>query len=221
MTIDIKELESLKKKYYESFAKEYGIKLREGDVSAQDQTQEQAQDTTNNTSTQDTPAAPEVSPNAEPTPVIPKPKDIAQGVAEDTSLQTTPLKDDGNVSISFESGNLAQLQNSIRDMIKKPGIIERTFLPLVEKALIELLGSSSSYKRTSFIFKVSLLNNIIYYNIEAIYSVDLFIGTDIEQSAVQHDENYIKDTIAVVPNMKIKEVKIDTSTGLVKVSVVI
>lgn len=210
MTIDIKEFDDLKKKFYESFAKEYGIKLREGDIGPS---------ATNDATNEDT--APEVSPNAEPTPVIPQPKDIAQGVAEDTSLQTTPLKDDGNVNITFEQGNLSQLQSSIRDMIKKPGIIERTFLPLVEKALIELLGSSSSYRRTSFNFNISLINNTILYNIVAIYSVDLFIGTDIEQAAVQHDENYIKDTIAVVPGIKIREIKIDTSTGLVKITVAI
>jgi len=215
MTVDIKEYDELKKRFFEDFAKEYNIKLNkltEGDEQPQEDGSQEAQ--------------PESEPKVitvtdEPTPVIPAPADIAQGVAEDTSLQDEPLKAEGSASIKFEQGNYNQLQDSVRALVKKPGIISRTFLPLVEKALIELLGTSSSYKRSNFEFNISLVNGQIKYIITCIYSVDLFIGTDIEKSAVEHDQNYIIETISVVPEIKVRDVKIDTSTGLVRIQVII
>jgi hypothetical protein len=63
------------------------------------------------------------------------------------------------------------------------------------------------------------VNNQIVYDVTTVYSVSLFIGTDIEKSAVAHDQKYIMDTIAVVPGLIIKNVNIDTKTGLVTVSV--
>ena len=215
MTVDIKEYDELKKRFFEDFAKEYNIKLNKL-TEDDEQPQEDG--------TQD--AQPDSEPKVitvtdEPTPVIPAPADIAQGVAEDTSLQNEPLKAEGSASIKFEQGNYSQLQDSVRALVKKPGIISRTFLPLVEKALIELLGTSSSYKRSNFEFNISLVNGQIKYIITCIYSVDLFIGTDIERSAVEHDQNYIIETISVVPEIKVKDVKIDTSTGLVRIQVII
>lgn len=213
MTVDINEYDELKKRFFEDFAKEYNIKLnkiQEGD--AQPQPQDDGQDNTE----------PKViTVTDEPTPVLPEPENIVQGVAEDTRLQNEPLKAEGSTSIVFEQGNYGQLQNSVKALVRKPGIISRTFLPLVEKALIELLGTSSSYKRTNFEFNISLINGQIQYVITCIYSVDLFIGTDIEKSAVEHDQNYIIETISVVPEIKIKDVKIDTSTGLVRIQVII
>jgi len=213
MTVDINEYDELKKRFFEDFAKEYNIKLnkiQEGD--AQPQPQDDAQDNTE----------PKViTVTDEPTPVLPEPENIVQGVAEDTRLQNEPLKAEGSTSIVFEQGNYGQLQNSVKALVRKPGIISRTFLPLVEKALIELLGTSSSYKRTNFEFNISLINGQIQYVVTCIYSVDLFIGTDIEKSAVEHDQNYIIETISVVPEIKIKDVKIDTSTGLVRIQVII
>lgn len=213
MTVDINEYDELKKRFFEDFAKEYNIKLnkiQEGD--AQPQPQDDGQDNTE----------PKViTVTDEPTPVLPEPENIVQGVAEDTRLQNEPLKAEGSTSIIFEQGNYGQLQNSVKALVRKPGIISRTFLPLVEKALIELLGTSSSYKRTNFEFNISLINGQIQYVITCIYSVDLFIGTDIEKSAVEHDQNYIIETISVVPEIKIKDVKIDTSTGLVRIQVII
>ena len=211
MTVDINEYDELKKRFFEDFAKEYNIKLnkiQEGDAQPQDDGQGSTEPKV-------------ITVTDEPTPVLPEPENIVQGVAEDTRLQNEPLKAEGSTSIVFEQGNYGQLQNSVKALVRKPGIISRTFLPLVEKALIELLGTSSSYKRTNFEFNISLINGQIQYVVTCIYSVDLFIGTDIEKSAVEHDQNYIIETISVVPEIKIKDVKIDTSTGLVRIQVII
>lgn len=211
MTVDINEYDELKKRFFEDFAKEYNIKLnkiQEGDAQPQDGGQDSTEPKV-------------ITVTDEPTPVLPEPENIVQGVAEDTRLQNEPLKAEGSTSIVFEQGNYGQLQNSVKALVRKPGIISRTFLPLVEKALIELLGTSSSYKRTNFEFNISLINGQIQYVVTCIYSVDLFIGTDIEKSAVEHDQNYIIETISVVPEIKIKDVKIDTSTGLVRIQVII
>ncbi|GEM_PF-2616084 len=206
MTIEMNEFDQLKKKFYEQFAKEYGIKLREGDQAApvEDNSPEMAPIE---------PASTDPVPAVKPTP------NIAPGVAADTSLQMQPLVDEGTNEITFANGNLNLIQSSLKNLIRKPGLILRTFLPLVEKALIELLGTSSSYKRDSFNFNIITSNNQIVYSIMATYSVDLFIGTDIEAAAVKHDQDYIAGTISVVPGIKIKSVKIDTSTGLVTVAV--
>lgn len=206
MTIEMNEFDQLKKKFYEQFAKEYGIKLREGDqaVPVEDNSPEMAPIE---------PASTDPVPAVKPTP------NIAPGVAADTSLQIQPLVDEGTNEITFANGNLNLIQSSLKNLIRKPGLILRTFLPLVEKALIELLGTSSSYKRDSFNFNIVTSNNQIVYSIMATYSVDLFIGTDIDAAAVKHDQDYIAGTISVVPGIKIKSVKIDTATGLVTVAV--
>ena len=206
MTIEMNEFDQLKKKFYEQFGKEYGIKLREGDqaVPVEDNSPEMVPIE---------PASTDPVPAVKPTP------NIAPGVAADTSLQIQPLVDEGTNEITFANGNLNLIQSSLKNLIRKPGLILRTFLPLVEKALIELLGISSSYKRDSFNFNIITSNNQIVYSIMATYSVDLFIGTDIEAAAVKHDQDYIAGTISVVPGIKIKSVKIDTATGLVTVAV--
>lgn len=200
MTIDMEEFEALKKKFYESFAKEYNITLREGDITTvADAAEESLED--NKTQT------------------IQKNDTLVQGVATDDGDQNIAVKEEGESEITFESGNLPLLQNSLKALVRKPGLIARTFLPLVEKALIEELGSSSSYRRTNFNFNIALSNNQIVYDILAEYDVDLFIGTDIDRAAVEHDENYIKNTIAVIPGIRIKQVKIDTTRGTVSISV--
>ena len=206
MTIEMNDFDQLKKKFYEQFGKEYGIKLREGDqaVPVEDNSPEMVPIE---------PASTDPVPAVKPTP------NIAPGVAADTSLQIQPLVDEGTNEITFANGNLNLIQSSLKNLIRKPGLILRTFLPLVEKALIELLGTSSSYKRDSFNFNIITSNNQIVYSIMATYSVDLFIGTDIEAAAVKHDQDYIAGTISVVPGIKIKSVKIDTATGLVTVAV--
>lgn len=212
MTIEMKEFDQLKKKFFEQFAKEYGIALREGDAAPEG-------DTGDDGATAQPEMAPISPASTDPVPAIKPTPNIAAGVAADTSLQSTPLVDEGTTQIVFEKGNLNLIQGSLKTLIKKPGLVTRTFLPLVEKALIELLGTSSSYKRDSFVFNIAVSNNQIIYDIKATYSVDLFIGTDIEAAAVRHDQQYIADTISVVPGIRIKEVKIDTSTGLVSIAV--
>jgi hypothetical protein len=212
MTIEMNEFDQLKKKFYEQFAKEYNIQLREADM--------QAPAADPNMAVNQTPAPAPIQPaSTDPVPPIQVAQDIAPGVAADTSLQVLPLDDSGINEITFAKGNLNTIQASLKAVIKKPGLILRTILPLIEKALIELLGNSSSYVRDSFTYATTVVNNQIVYDVTTVYSVSLFIGTDIEKSAVAHDQKYIMDTIAVVPGLIIKNVNIDTKTGLVTVSV--
>ena len=132
---------------------------------------------------------------------------------------SAPLEPELNVS--FESGNYAQLDLSLKEMIKKPALISKTIIPLIEKALIELLGTSSAYKRKLFNYSVVLENKKIAYACSVEYAVDLFIGSDIDNSAVEHDTKYITDTLAVVNGLRITNSKIDTSTGIVHIEFVV
>ena len=80
MTIEMNEFDQLKKKFYEQFAKEYNIQLREADM--------QAPAADPNMAVNQTPAPAPIQPaSTDPVPPIRVAQDIAPGVAADTSLQ--------------------------------------------------------------------------------------------------------------------------------------
>ena len=121
----------------------------------------------------------------------------------------------GDAGIQFETGNygegLLTLKNSI---LTAEQTIQKTLIPLIEVALIELMGSSNSYQRKHAQLVPAMTSGYnVTVNFKFVYSVPLWIGTDIEPEAIQHDSTYIMNRIGVITNAKIGKCEIDCSDG--------
>lgn len=138
------------------------------------------------------------------------------GVQKDSNLvapNELPAKE-GECSIKFENGEFSVGQMS-PEVESKAKVMNNTILPLVEKAFIEGTGNSGTYRRLEC--NATETNGKI--DLDLVYHIDSFIGTDIDDASVIHDQNYIYNTIKVVPGIFIREVKIDTSTGNIKIGI--
>lgn len=142
-------------------------------------------------------------------------------VAQDSSLQFDAINPEGEASISFESGNFNQLTQMPQQIMTKIATIQRTIMPLAEVALIELLGNNKAFKGESFNAVFNMLDNTPKFECNATYSVELFIGTDIEQADIQHDAKYILDRLQAVPNVQWNQCSIDCTDGKVRLGFVI
>lgn len=142
-------------------------------------------------------------------------------VAQDSSLQFDAINPEGEASISFESGNFNQLTQMPQQIMTKIATIQRTIMPLAEVALIELLGNNKAFKGESFNAVFNMLDNTPKFECNATYSVELFIGTDIEQADIQHDAKYILDRLKAVPNVQWNQCSIDCTDGKVRLGFVI
>ena len=142
-------------------------------------------------------------------------------VAQDSSLQFDAINPEGEASISFESGNFNQLTQMPQQIMTKITTIQRTIMPLAEVALIELLGNNKAFKGESFNAVFNMLDNTPKFECNATYSVELFIGTDIEQADIQHDAKYILDRLRAVPNVQWNQCSIDCTDGKVRLGFVI
>lgn len=138
------------------------------------------------------------------------------GVQKDSNLvapNELPAKE-GECSIKFENGEFSVGQMS-PEVESKAKVMNNTILPLVEKAFIEGTGNSGTYRRVEC--NATETNGKI--DLDLVYHIDSFIGNDINNASVIHDQNYIYNTIKVVPGIFIREVKIDTSTGNIKIGI--
>ncbi len=142
-------------------------------------------------------------------------------VAQDSSLQFDAINPEGEASISFESGNFNQLTQMPQQIMTKIATIQRTIMPLAEVALIELLGNNKAFKGESFNAVFNMLDNTPKFECNATYSVELFIGTDIEQADIQHDAKYILDRLQAVPNVQWNKCEIDCTDGKVNLGFII
>ena len=142
-------------------------------------------------------------------------------VAQDSSLQFDAINPEGEASISFESGNFNQLTQMPQQIMTKIATIQRTIMPLAEVALIELLGNNKAFKGESFNAVFNMLDNTPKFECTATYSVELFIGTDIEQADIQHDAKYILDRLKAVPNVQWNRCEINCASGEVNLGFII
>lgn len=153
------------------------------------------------------------------------PLQVADGtdtqVAQDSSLQFDAINPEGEASIHFESGNFNQLTQMPQQIMTKIATIQRTIMPLAEVALIELLGNSKAFKGESFNAVFNMLDNTPKFECTATYSVELFIGTDIEQADIQHDAKYILDRLKAVPNVQWNQCSIDCTDGKVTLGFIV
>lgn len=142
-------------------------------------------------------------------------------VAQDSSLQFDAINPEGEASIHFESGNFNQLTQMPQQIMTKIATIQRTIMPLAEVALIELLGNNKAFKGESFNAVFNMLDNTPKFECTATYSVELFIGTDIEQADIQHDAKYILDRLKAVPNVQWNKCEIDCASGKVNLGFIV
>lgn len=126
-------------------------------------------------------------------------------------------QDEENYEVTFEKGNWDLFTQSAQQYSQKVTIIRQMLVPLVEKALIELLETSGAYDRTSFISSAFFQNNDFRVVAELHYTVDLWLGEGFQPDAVAQDQGYIYQTISAVPGIQIESVKIDTSKGDVQI----
>lgn len=135
---------------------------------------------------------------------------VADGSADALGLE--------NIQVSFEQGNYKVFENLPNIISQKVGALCKTFIPLVEVALIELTGSSTQYKRTSALITPSFdqdSNLLVSFNL--IYTVPGYIGVDFEYQDLQNDSQYIYDRIKPA-NIKITKCEIDTSNGEITIN---
>lgn len=142
-------------------------------------------------------------------------------VAQDSSLQFDAINPEGEASIKFESGNFSQLAQMPQQIMAKIATIQKTIMPLAEVALIELLGNNKAFKGENFNAVFSMLDNTPKFECSATYSVELFIGTDIEQADIQHDAKYILDRLQAVPNVQWNKCEIDCASGKVNLGFIV
>lgn len=126
---------------------------------------------------------------------------------------------EGEIDIKFERGNFDQLEGSAQEYAQLLQNVEQTFVPLVEKALIELLGNNQAYRGVEFTGTPALNGNQLKIDVDMKYHVDLMIGTDVDPQAVKHDTDYIINTIKPTPNMTIRNCQIDTQSGDISIGV--
>ncbi|MBQ2395901.1 MAG: hypothetical protein II304_02495 [Bacteroidales bacterium] len=142
-------------------------------------------------------------------------------VAQDSALQFDAINPEGEASIKFESGNFSQLAQMPQKIMTKIATIQKTIMPLAEVALIELLGNNKAFKGENFNAVFNMLDNEPKFECNATYSVELFIGTDIEQADIQHDAKYILDRLQAVPNVQWNRCEIDCTQGKVNLGFIV
>lgn len=118
----------------------------------------------------------------------------------------------GNAQIAFKQGNYNQIMGYPQQISDKLSVFTQTFIPLIEVSLIELLGSNQLYQRESAQCMPSFQNNQMLLSGTLIYSVNNWIGTDIDQTAIAHDSQYVYNRIKP-SGVNITKCEISTEAG--------
>jgi hypothetical protein len=135
---------------------------------------------------------------------------IADGSADALGLQ--------NIEVEFEQGNYKQIKSLPVVVSQKISALTKTFIPLVEVALIELTGASTQYKRTSAIVTPSFdQESNLQISFTIVYTVPGYIGVDFEYNDLQNDSKYLYDRISPA-GIKITKCEIDTSSGEITIN---
>lgn len=116
-------------------------------------------------------------------------------------------------NIVFEEGSLDDMLQLSSNIATKHSFVMRTFLPIVEVALIELYGNSNMFKRLSLehTFDSQSLN----LSIKVTYLVRAIIGLDVDVNLIAEDANYILERIKPIVGQSgnITECRVDCQTG--------
>jgi hypothetical protein len=130
-----------------------------------------------------------------------------------------PLKPEGEVDIQFEQGNFSQLRDLPEVIADKTTMVTQTLEPLIEKALIELLGSSSMFKREAGNISFGPDDNgQVTLSGVLTYICTFWIGTEVDPNDIKHDSSYVLGTLQpIADKVKFTECSIDTADGRLKV----
>lgn len=142
-------------------------------------------------------------------------------ISVDSSQQYDAIDPNGQATISFEQGNynnFAEIPNKVNSKIIT---IQKTVLPLVEAALIELLGNNKAFVGENFSATFTMNGDEPTIECLATYRVELFIGTDIDPEDIQHDAKYLLDRVNIIPNITWNHCEIDCTEGKVNLDFVI
>lgn len=140
------------------------------------------------------------------------------GVSVDSGAQADALDPNGFAEIKFNEGNFQQFADIPNQVAQKAMLVTKTILPLIEVALIELLGNNKEFERTTFNSAFSLDSGSPLFSIQTKYTVEKWIGNDIKQEYIQQDAEYVLQRINVLQGVKITECKIDTNDGTLIIS---
>lgn len=145
----------------------------------------------------------------------------------DSSAQYDALQANGIAEINFKSGNYKSFIARPQLIAGKIQVVQTTILPLIEAALIELLGNNKAYTPNNF-NATFIEGETPQIDVALEYTVELFIGTDIDQKAISHDANYILSRISknstgqnILPNVSFKHCSIDCKTGNVEIEFIL
>jgi len=129
------------------------------------------------------------------------------------------LSPHGVVDVQFEQGNWNGIFDMGQVVSDKVDMITKTLEPLCEKAMIELLGSSSMYKRLSAeVTSGSDESGGISFTGVFRYQCSFWIGIDVKREDVEADAKYVMNTLLPInESVKISECSIDTATGILTV----
>ena len=121
---------------------------------------------------------------------------------------------EGECKIKFEKGefSVGKMSPAVESKAK---VMNNTILPLIEKAFIEGTGNSGTYRR----LECNAVETNGKIDMDLVYHIDSFIGNDIDEASVINDQNYIYNTIKVVPGINIRNIKIDTTTGNINIGI--
>lgn len=142
-------------------------------------------------------------------------------VAQDSSLQYDAINPQGEATITFQKGNFNQMTEMPQKINQKIATIQKTIMPLVEVGLLELLGNNKAYKGENFNAVFNMLDQEPKFEVNATYSVEMFIGTDIDKEDIQHDAKYILDRVKVVPDVQWNKCEIDCTNGKVNLGFIV
>ena len=140
----------------------------------------------------------------------------SEGIQKDSNLvapdNITPKE--GECKIKFEKGefSVGQMSPAVEAKAK---VMNNTILPLIEKAFIEGTGNSGTYRR----LECNAVETNGKIDLDLVYHIDSFIGNDIDPASIIHDQNYIYNTVKVVPGINIRNIKIDTTTGNINIGI--
>lgn len=126
----------------------------------------------------------------------------------------------GDAQIKFETGNFDKIQTLTMPLSKKLTLVEKTIIPIVEVALIELIGNNSLYQAKDFNAVGELdKKGQAKVNVNCSYFVEKFIGTDVKKQSIMHDAKYIFDRVnSLVQNISWNKCEIDCSQGLITIN---
>jgi hypothetical protein len=116
-------------------------------------------------------------------------------------------------NIVFEEGSLDDMLQLSSNIATKHSFVMRTFLPIVEVALIELYGNSNMFKRLSLEHEFN--PQTLSLSIKVTYLVNAIIGLDVDVNLIAEDANYILNRINPIVGQtgNITECRVDCQTG--------